>query len=93
MIRVAAQQSPPEAVADLTRAFDLDPTALGDEPETLQAAVFLVNKTLQAGDRARAQRYFSALGELKTMAGDQPLKTMAAFSALRESVAPSQTGE
>ncbi|MBM4038250.1 MAG: hypothetical protein FJ290_07010 [Planctomycetes bacterium] len=82
MIRVAAGDSPEAALADLMRAVEMDPASLGDEPETLKAAAFLVEKTLAAGDKAAAQQYLRSLGDLKPFRADQALKATAEFRSL-----------
>jgi len=82
MIRVAAGDSSDAALADLMRAFEMDPASLGDEPETPKAAAFLVEKTLAAGDKAPAQAHLKSLGELRAFNADQPLKATAEFRSL-----------
>ena len=82
MIRVVSGDSLDAGLVDLMHAFELDPASLGDEPETLQAAVFLVEKTLASGDKVTARTYLKSLGELRAFNAQQPLKTADEFRAL-----------
>ena len=81
MIRVAAKLEPEAALSDLRKAYEMDPKSLGDEPETLAAACFLLEKTQAAGDAAAARAMGQVLGELKPYKSDQPLKSLPEFAA------------
>jgi len=82
MIRVVSAASPEQAQADLARAYDLDPSSLGDEPETLQAVIFLVEGTLAAGDKGKAGTMLKRLAGLKAFGSDQPIGQNAELKAL-----------
>ena len=82
MIRVVSGDSLDAGLVDLIHAFELDPASLGDEPETLQAAVFLVEKTVASGQRTTAQAYLQSLGEVRAFNAQQPLKAADEFRAL-----------
>ena len=84
MIRVASGLDEEAAWADLVNAFNKNKAALGDEPETLQATVFVVKKLLAEGNPARAKLYFDALGDLKPFGSEQALRQMEAYQALAE---------
>jgi len=84
MIRVVSKLSPDEAVEDLTRAFELDPKSLGDEPETLEAICFLVEKALESVDKAKARTYLEVLGELKAFRADRAVKRTREYKKLVE---------
>lgn len=86
MIRVVAGKGGELALDDLKKALELDPHSLGDEPETPQAACFLVEQTLRVGDKAAARKYLEVLGELKAFRAEQPLKDTAKFKELVEQV-------
>lgn len=82
MIRVVSAASPEQAHADLARAYDLNPTSLGDEPETLQAVIFLVERTLAAGEKGKATTMLKRLGGLRAFGSEQPIKQSAELGAL-----------
>jgi len=86
MIRVVSELSPDDALKDLTRAFELDPKSLGDEPETLEAVCFLVEKVLKSSDKAAARIYLEALGELKAFRATRPVKESAEYKKLSERI-------
>ena len=86
MIRVVSELSPDDALKDLTQAFELDPKSLGDEPETLEAVCFLVEKALESEDEARARAYLEVLGELKIFQSDLPVKESAEYKKLSERI-------
>jgi len=82
IIRVVADREPEPALRDLRRAVELGPASLGDEPETLEAVVFLIGKTLAAGDRDGARAYAKALGRLRAFRAARPIAEEPAFQAL-----------
>lgn len=82
MIRVASKQSLDLAYRDLARAFQLDPTSLGDEPETPQAVAFLIEQALESGEERAATRYLEALGGLKAFRAEKPLRESEQFKKL-----------
>jgi len=82
MIRVVSGESLGAALDDLVKAFSLDKDALGGEPETLQAAIFIVERFLADGNKDRAKTYCDALGPLKRFGSDEALRQTREYQAL-----------
>lgn len=89
MIGVVLKTSLPVALEDLTQAYRLTPESLGDEPETPEAIVFLVEKALESGNKGRARAYLKALGGLRAFNSERAFRESAAYvTLLRRANAP-----
>jgi len=80
MILLASGGSKDVALRELRRAYELDPTSIGGEPETLEAAVLLL-EGMREGGRGDPALCAKTLGELRVMGSSHPLKSDARFRA------------
>lgn len=84
MIRVVSSRESELAERDLKKAYELDPDSLGDEPETVRAIAFLVERALDVGEKPRAREYLKTLGRLRAYGAQQPFSETLEFKAVRQ---------
>ena len=88
MAHLTVGRSKQVALDDLTKAFTLDPASLGNEPETVRAVTFLVEKTWRYRDKQKARGYVKTLAPLRAFGSQVPLKDNGAFKRLVEMTTP-----
>ena len=82
MIRIAADNSLDKAEADLRRAFELDPTSLGDEEETNDAVIFLARRIIQEDSQGSIAAQLEVLARLKPRRSAQAVSEDERFKGL-----------
>ncbi len=82
MIRADAGTEPVKALADLTRAYELDPASLGGEAETHTGIAFMIKKAIENRQGDLAREYLKTLGPLREFRSGQPFEATEAYTRL-----------